>query len=54
MFLDYGQDASWAIDSYIYVYGLDYNWRWTETTTQPQGLYLARVPSARVRGANGQ
>jgi hypothetical protein len=46
MFLDYGNDASWAVDSYIYVYGLDYNWRWTETTTQPQGLYLARVASA--------
>jgi hypothetical protein len=46
MFLDYGQDASWAVDSYVYVYGLDYNWRWTETTTQPQGLYLARIASA--------
>jgi hypothetical protein len=46
MFLDYGQNASWAVDSYIYVYGLDYNWRWSDTTTTPQGLYLARVPSA--------
>jgi hypothetical protein len=46
MFLDYGQDGAWAVDSYIYVYGLDYNWRYSETTTSPQGLYLARVPSA--------
>jgi hypothetical protein len=46
MFLDYGQDASWAVDSYVYVYGLDYNWRWSDTTTSPQGLYLARVASA--------
>jgi hypothetical protein len=46
MFLDYGQDASWAVDSYVYVYGLDYNWRWSTTTTTPQGLYLARVANA--------
>jgi hypothetical protein len=46
MFLDYGQDASWSKDSTIYVYGLDYNWRWTVSTTPPQGLYLARVASA--------
>ena len=45
MFLDYGQDGAWAADSYIYVYGLDYNWRYSETITSPQGLYLARVPS---------
>jgi len=46
MFLDYGQDGAWAVDSYLYVYGLDYNWAFTDTTTPPQGLYLARVPGA--------
>jgi hypothetical protein len=43
MFLDYGQDSA-AIGSYVYVYGLDYNWRWSITVTSPQGLYLARIP----------
>jgi len=44
-FLDYGQDSS-AIGSYVYVYGLDYNWRWSVTVRSPQGLYLARIPVA--------
>jgi hypothetical protein len=46
MFLDYGPDAAWSKDGYVYVYGLDYNWKSSETITQPQGLYLARVASA--------
>jgi hypothetical protein len=46
MFLDYGQDSASAVDGYIYVYGLDYNWRWSDTTIPPQGLYLARVGTA--------
>ena len=45
MFLDYGQDSA-AIGEYVYVYGLDYNWRFSSTMTSPQGLYLARVPVA--------
>ena len=38
-FLDFGQNSANAIDSYVYAYGLDHDWR-----SQTQ-LYLARVPA---------
>lgn len=38
-FLDFGQNSDNAIDSYVYVYGLDNNWR------DQTAMYLARVPS---------
>jgi Domain of unknown function (DUF4185) len=42
-FLDYGRNNAHAIDSYIYAYGFDNNWR------AQQKLYLARVPSAGIQ-----
>jgi hypothetical protein len=41
-FLDYGRDSEHAIDSYVYAYGLDNNWR------SQEAMYLARVPSGKV------
>ena len=41
-FLDYGKDSAQAIDGYVYVYGMDNNWR------EQQNLYLARVAHAGV------
>ena len=43
-FLDYGQCQQHARDAYTYVYGLDYNWRFSDTFSQTK-MYLARVPS---------
>jgi hypothetical protein len=50
MFLDYGKDSANAIDSYVYVYGLDYNWRESNNhrVPDPLDLYLARVPRTSV------
>lgn len=42
-FLDYGQNSANAIDSYVYAYGFDNNWR------EQQKLYLARVPSNSIQ-----
>ena len=42
-FLDYGQCQAYAPDEYVYVYGLDYNWRFSPGFLQTR-LYLARVP----------
>ncbi len=43
-FLDFGKDNANAIDSYIYVYGLDYNWHESDgTVPDPVDVYLARV-----------
>ncbi len=41
-FLDYGKCQQYAPDEYVYVYGLDYNWRFSDTFLQTK-LYLARV-----------
>jgi hypothetical protein len=41
-FLDFGKNSRYAIDGYVYAYGLDTNWR------KQQALYLARVPHKRV------
>ncbi|MEW6200366.1 MAG: DUF4185 domain-containing protein [bacterium] len=46
-FLDYGKCQEHAVDDYIYVYGLDYNWRFTDTFAQTK-MYLARVPRDRI------
>jgi len=43
-FLDYGQCNQYAIDDYVYVYGLDTNWRGTKDYRSTR-LYLARVPA---------
>jgi hypothetical protein len=45
MFLDAGPDGALATDGYVYAYGLDHNWRATTHVIEPQGLYLARIPS---------
>ena len=42
-FLDYGKNSASAIDSYVYAYGLDNNWR------EQQALYLARVPNSSIQ-----
>ena len=41
-FLDYGKCQENAMDNYVYVYGLDYNWRFSEGFSQTK-MYLARV-----------
>lgn len=41
-FLDFGQNSANAIDGYVYVYGLDNDWR------DQTAMYLARVPSNRI------
>lgn len=42
-FLDYGQCDQYAIDDYVYVYGLDHNWRGASDYRSTR-LFLARVP----------
>ena len=41
-FLDYGKNYGNAIDSYVYAYGLDNDWR------DQTAVYLARVPSTSI------
>jgi len=41
-FADFGQNSGNAIDSYVYAYGLDSNWR------DQTAVYLARVPSSSI------
>jgi hypothetical protein len=52
MFLDYGPNNAWnTFDSYVYAYGLDYNWRdsFDNTVADPTKLYLARVPKTSIQ-----
>lgn len=52
MFLDYGQDSEAnTFDDYVYVYGMDYNWRdsFSNTVSDPQSLYLARMRKADIQ-----
>jgi hypothetical protein len=49
MFLDYGKDSQYAIDNYVYAYGLDYNWRTSGTYPDPTKLFLARVPKTSIQ-----
>lgn len=46
-FLDYGKCQEHAKDAYVYVYGLDYNYRFSDGFDQTR-LYLARVPRDRI------
>ncbi len=50
-FADFGPGGAWAPDSYVYAYGLDYNWRdsFDNTVPDPMDVYLARVPRDRVQ-----
>ena len=47
MFLDSGPDGRDARDGYVYVYGLDFNFRGSPSVKSPQGLFLARIPEGR-------
>ncbi|MDP8223198.1 MAG: DUF4185 domain-containing protein [Candidatus Lernaella stagnicola] len=47
MFLDYGRCNQYAMDEYVYVYGLDYNWRYSEGYRSTK-MYLARVLADRI------
>lgn len=52
MFLDYGRDGeNNPSDSYLYAYGLDYNWRdsFSDIVKDPENLFLARVPKKNVQ-----
>ncbi len=42
-FADYGKNSQYAIDDYVYIYGLDDDWR------DQQALYLARVSSGNIQ-----
>ena len=42
-FLDFGKNSAYALDGYVYAYGLDNNWR------SQTALYLARVPANSVQ-----
>ena len=46
-FLDFGKCQQHAIDDYIYVYGLDYNWRFADDFDQTK-LFLARVHKTKI------
>ncbi|WP_052592889.1 DUF4185 domain-containing protein [Luteipulveratus mongoliensis] len=54
-FADFGRGKAAAPDGYVYAYGLDDNWRdsFDDTVPDPQDLFLARVPKAKIqnRGA---
>ena len=47
MFLDAGPDGRDARDDYVYVYGLDFNFRGSPSVKSPQGLFLARVAASK-------
>jgi hypothetical protein len=49
MFLDFGKDSEHAPKDYVYAYGLDDNWAFSEGKPGPTQLYLARVPRDRVQ-----
>jgi len=46
-FLDTGQCNEYAKDEFVYIYGLDYNWRYSEGY-RSTNLYLARVPKEQI------
>lgn len=54
-FADFGKGGALAPDGYVYAYGLDGNWRdsFDDSAPDPQDVFLARVPKAKVqdRGA---
>lgn len=54
-FADFGKGGALAPDGYVYAYALDGNWRdsFDDTVTDPQSVFMARVPKGKVqdRGA---
>ena len=46
-FLDYGKCGEHAPDGFVYVYGLDHNWRYADGFRQTR-MFLARVPRDRI------
>ena len=50
-FADHGKGGSAAPDGYVYAYGLDGNWRdsFDDTVADPQDVFMARVPKAKVQ-----
>ena len=46
-FLDYGKCQEHAKDRFVYVYGLDYNWRFSDGFSQTK-MYLGRVPAGSI------
>lgn len=48
-FLDFGKCQEYAIDDSVYIYGLDYNWRFSNNFSQ-FNLYLARVERGSILG----
>ena len=46
-FLDYGRCQEHAPDDWVYIYGLDYNWRFSDGFLQTK-MFLARVPEDEV------
>ncbi|MEV8375495.1 DUF4185 domain-containing protein [Kribbella sp. NPDC056861] len=50
-FADFGRGGAAAPDGYVYAYGLDGNWRdsFDDTVADPQSVFLARVPKAKVQ-----
>lgn len=49
MFLDYGKDSEHAPAEYVYAYGLDDNWAFSDLGPGPTRLYLARIPRAHIQ-----
>jgi hypothetical protein len=50
MFLDYGKDSEHApADNFVYAYGLDGNWAFSDHTDGPTQMFLARVPRDHVQ-----
>lgn len=49
MFLDYGKDNAESPDGFVYAYGLDHNWRFSNRVPDPVDLYLARVPAGSIQ-----
>ncbi|MBO1752136.1 DUF4185 domain-containing protein [Actinotalea sp. BY-33] len=49
-FADHGQGGEWSEDGYVYVYGIDQNWRdsFSGRVEDPTSVYLARVPQDKV------
>ncbi|TCM47963.1 DUF4185 domain-containing protein [Kribbella sp. VKM Ac-2568] len=54
-FADFGKGGAAAPDGYVYAYGLDGNWRdsFDDTVADPQDVFMARVPKAKVQDRTG-
>jgi hypothetical protein len=49
MFLDYGKDSEHAPSDFVYAYGLDDNWAFSEGQPGPTSMFLARIPRGQVQ-----